>query len=145
MTAQPGDASDQRRNKAVVLRFIDEVQIGKDLSVVDDLFSAELVNHTASGDQDQSVQGMKDALKSFFSAFPDLDVEVVEQIAEGDLVSTLKMFKGTHQGTFRGIAPTGNPVEFRVMELVKVKNGKISDHWGIVESNTLMRQIEGSG
>ena len=131
-------------NKAVVLRFINEVQIGKDLSVVDDLFSPELSNHTASGNQDPSIQGMKDTLRSFFLAFPDLDVEVVEQIGEEDLVSTLKIFKGTHRGTFRGIAPTGNPVEFRVMEFMKVSNNKITDHWGMVDMNTLMRQIEGS-
>ena len=53
-------------NKAVVLRFINEVRIGKDLSVVDELYSPELANHTASGNQDFFVQGMKDALDGFF-------------------------------------------------------------------------------
>ena len=84
---------------------------------------------------------MKDALENFFGAFPDLDVVVLEQIAEGDLVSTLKLFKGTHAGTFRGVPPTGRSVEFRVMEFMKIKDRKITDHWGMVDLTTLMRQL----
>lgn len=130
-------------NKAIVLRFIDEVQTGKNLSVVDDLFSPDLVDHDASGNHEWGARGMKDALENFFRAFPDLNVVVFEQIAEGDLVSTLKLFKGTHAGTFRGVPPSGRSVEFRVMEFIKIRTA-ITDHWGMVDLMTLMRQI-GSG
>ena len=133
------------QNKAIVLRFIDEVQTGKNLAIVDELFSADLVDHDAAGDKDWGAQRMKDELENFFRALPDLNVEVLEQIPEDNLVSTLKTFKGTHAGTFRGVPPTGRSVEFRVMEFMKIKNGKITDHWGMVDLTNLIRQIGSHG
>ena len=132
-------------NKALVLRFINEVQIGKDLSVVDKLFSPDLVNHLHSGDQHQAVGEFKDTLAGFFRAFPDLKVTVNEQIAEGDTVATLKTFSATHEVDFFGVPASGRQVEFRVMEFMKVKDGKITDHWGMIDRPTLMTQIGSPG
>ncbi len=132
-------------NKAVVMRFINEVQIGKDLDVIDELFSPDLVNHPYSGDQHRAIGQFKDTLAGFFRAFPDLNVTVNEQIAEGDTVATLKTFSATHDGDFFGVPASGKQVEFRVMEFMKVKDGKITDHWGMIDRPTLMRQIETGG
>lgn len=129
-------------NKALVLRFINEVQIGKDLGLVDELFSPSLVNHSAAGVQKEWREGMKAALRVFFHAFPDLDVEVDLQVAEGDMVSTRKIFRGTHRGEFRGVPPSGNKVEFVVVEFMRVRAGKIIEHWGMVDRPTLMDQIQ---
>jgi predicted ester cyclase len=75
------------------------------------------------------------------AAFPDLRAEVVEQIADGDRVATRKIFHGTHRGAFAGIAPTGREVTIAVMDIVRIGEGQIREHWNVVDVSGLMRQL----
>lgn len=127
-----------------MLRFINEVQDARSTDPINELFSPELINHTAPSGTPHSLEAMTETLQSFFDAFPDLSVEVELQIAEGDLVSTRKRFRGTHLGDFRGMPASGNRVDFAVMEFMEVKNGKIVGHWGLVDGRAMLDQIEGA-
>lgn len=129
-------------NKRIVLRFINEVQTGKNLDLVDELFSPDLTMHGANEENLDPRDYMKSALQKFFDAFPDLHVEVLNQVAEGDLVATHKMFRGTHLGDFMGVQPTGRVVEFDVMEFLILRGGTITDHWGMPRIPMLMKQIQ---
>ena len=64
-------------NKQIVLRFFDEVQTGKNMDLVDELFSSDLNMHGASEDHVDGPDYMKSLLQKFFDAFPDLQVEVL--------------------------------------------------------------------
>ena len=64
------------------------------------------------------------------AAFPDLNVTVEEVMAEGDRVAARVTMRGTHRGEFPGIAPTGKRVEVRVMDMFRISDGKIVEHWG---------------
>ena len=75
-------------------------------------------------------------------AFPDLRVEIYQQIAENDLVFTRKTFHATHLGTFMGIAPTGRKVFMNVMDIIRIKNGKYIEHWGIRDTQELLNQLK---
>jgi len=72
----------------------------------------------------------------FFSAFPDLRVVNHNQVAEGDNVVTRKTFHGTHQGDLFGIPATDRSVAFDVIDILCVHNGKITDHWNIVDQRS---------
>ena len=109
-------------NRKIVLRFINEVQTGKNLDLVDELFSPDLTMGGAPVEHDDPRAHMKAALQTYFDAFPDLRVEVLRQVAEGDTVATHKMFRGTHQGEFLGVQPTGRKVEFDVMEFLILRS-----------------------
>jgi predicted ester cyclase len=67
-------------------------------------------------------------------AFPDLRVEIHDQIAEGDKVTTRKTVHGTHQGELMGIAPTNKRISIEVIDIVRLENGRYVEHWGV---NTL--------
>ncbi|GLU57418.1 hypothetical protein Dfri01_68790 [Dyadobacter frigoris] len=67
-------------------------------------------------------------------AMPDMKVMIYEQVAEGDLVTTRKNISGTHTGTLLGLAPTGHRISIDVIDIVRIKNGKYLEHWGV---NTL--------
>jgi predicted ester cyclase len=75
--------------------------------------------------------------------FPDHDAKVEHMIAEGDLVATHKTFTGTHTGEFFGTAPTGRRATIRVMDIVRYRDGKVAEHWNIVDFAGLMRQLQG--
>ena len=62
--------------------------------------------------------------------FPDMRIEVEDMIAEGDKVTARVAMSGTHQGEFQGIAPTGKQVQVRAIDIFRIANHKIVEHWG---------------
>jgi predicted ester cyclase len=81
-----------------------------------------------------------DTFKETFSearkAFPDMHVTVEDLVAEGDRVAARVTMRGTHQGVFQGLAPTGKRVEVRAMDLCRITDGKIVEHWGHADDPT---------
>jgi len=74
-------------------------------------------------------------------AFPDLRVEVHDQIAEGDKVATRKTIRGTHQGPLLGIAPTGKQVAIEVIDVIRLRDGQYVEHWGINTLSVVLAQL----
>jgi steroid delta-isomerase-like uncharacterized protein len=129
------------QNKALVRRIVDEAQSGHNLGVVDELLAADFVDHSVPPGLPPSREGVKMQFAMFFNAFPDLHVVIHDQVAEGDRVVTRKTFHGTHQGDLMGIPATGRSVAFDVIDILRVQNGKITDHWNVVDQLGLMHQI----
>jgi steroid delta-isomerase-like uncharacterized protein len=129
------------QNKAIVRRIVDEAQSGHNLGVVDELLAADFVDHSVPPGLPPSREGVKMQFAMFFNAFPDLHVVIHDQVAEGDRVVTRKTFHGTHQGDLMGIPPTGRSVAFDVIDILCVQDGKITDHWNVVDQLGLMHQI----
>jgi predicted ester cyclase len=75
----------------------------------------------------------------FPSAFPDVHITIEDQIAEGDKVVTRWTDRGTHQGEYLDIAPTGKQVEYTGISIDRIADGKIveswleSDRWGLMQ------------
>jgi len=83
----------------------------------------------------------RDAVLASLQAFPDLVVEVLDQLAEGDKVATRWRASGTHRGPFAGIPATGRPVRITAMHLHLVVDGKLTEHWEEIDLLRLMRQL----
>ncbi|RYD84989.1 MAG: ester cyclase, partial [Sphingobacteriales bacterium] len=64
-------------------------------------------------------------------AMPDIQVTIHDQVAEGDMVTTRKTISGTQTGPLLGAPATGRSISIEVIDMVKVKNGKYVEHWGI--------------
>jgi predicted ester cyclase len=129
------------QNKALIRRMVEELQSGHNLDVVDELFAADFVDHSVPPGLPPDRAGVKMQFAMFFNAFPDLHVVIRDQVAEGDRVVTRKTFHGTHQGDLMGIPPTSRAVAFDVIDILCVQDGKITDHWNVVDQLGLMHQI----
>lgn len=129
-----------QENKTQVRRFVEEIQNRHDLELIDELVSAEFVDHSGRA-VPPNRDGMKAFLVNVFAAFPDARFTVHEQLAEGDKVMTYKTFHGTHKGAFMGIPPSGNEVAFDIIDVFTVRAGKLVEHWSVVDQLALMRQI----
>jgi predicted ester cyclase len=77
----------------------------------------------------------------FRGAFSEFRAEIDEQVAEGDLVITRKRFHGTHEGDFLGIPPTGRDVEMAVIDIVRVRDGRIAEHWNVFDRPGLLEHL----
>jgi steroid delta-isomerase-like uncharacterized protein len=74
-------------------------------------------------------------------AFPDLRTAEADSVKEGDRVAFRWLLSGTHHGEFMGLAATGRRVEVMGMDIVRVANGKIVEHWSEFDAMGLLRQI----
>ncbi len=133
------------QNKAVIRRFLDEVQSGHDLDVAHELMSSEMIDHfyDAQGlpHPPNAVEAFKQFYRGLLKSFPDLHVKVHSMVAEGDMVCTYKTFHGTHRGTFKGVPSTGKKISVEVMDIFRVSDGKMTEHWLVADWGALMRQI----
>lgn len=131
-------------NKAVVRRFVEEVQTKHNLAVAGELFDPNGVNHSPVPGLPPGLSMMEE-FEIFFglilTAFPDIRAEIHTQVAEGDKVVTHKSFRATHQGDFMGIPATGKAVEFDVIDIFRVADGKMTDHWAVGDMMGLMQQL----
>lgn len=132
------------RNKATVRRFNEEVIQGNNRQSLENLMDSEFINRTAPTGADNGLEGMWNTFHNILHpAFPDLQVQILKQIAEDDLVTTHKIISGTHTGTLMGIAPTGKAVKIEVIDIVRVKNEKYLEHWGVNTLPSVIQQLKG--
>lgn len=122
-------------NKAVVVRFNKEVIEQGNEKTFRQLMATDFVNRSAPPGAPSGPERMLFTFNRMLRpALPDLSVEIHDQIAEGDKVTTRKTIRGTHRGELLGIAPTGKCIEIDVIDIVRLANGRYAEHWGV---NTL--------
>ncbi len=128
------------KNKAIVRRFVEEVQSQHNLDVLDEVFSPQMVDHSQIANPPNR-EGTRQMFAMMFAAFPDFTATIQDQVAEGDKVVTRKTFQGTHQGDYMGIPPTGKEISFEVIEILRLKDGKVTDHWAVGDVMKMMQQL----
>lgn len=79
--------------------------------------------------------------QSMFDAFPDFEMVVDDTIVEGDKVVIRVRAVGTHQGEFMGIPPTGRRIEVPLIDIMRINDGKIAEHWGVMDGGVMMQQL----
>ena len=122
-------------NKQVVRRFNAEVIEKGSIEAWQALMAPDFVNRSAPGGQPDGPQSMWDTFQHVLRpAFSGLRVEIHDQIAEGDKVTTRKTITGRHTGPLMGIAATGMRVAIDAIDVVRVRDGQYVEHWGV---NTL--------
>ena len=125
-------------NKAIVRQFNREVIEQCNWESFIAIMDKDFINQTAPPTS-MGADGMWDTFNNILKpAFPDLKVEIYDQIAENDKVTTRKAIVGTHKGALMGIEPTGKQIKIDVIDIVRLKDGKYLEHWGI---NTLQSVI----
>jgi predicted ester cyclase len=128
-------------SKAIVKRVSEEAVGGGDLSVMDELAADDFVDHSALPGTPPGREGAKAFVRVFHAGFPDLSLTNEDIIGEGGKVVHRYVLRGTHEGEFIGIPPTGNRVEVHGIDELRVFDGKIVERWGQVDQLGLMQQL----
>src|SRR5215207_9660574 len=130
-------------NKAIARRVCEEVFSAQgDLDAADEIFAPNFVGHDPASPEDiRGPEGVKEFASMFRNAFPDVQLSVEDQVAEGDMVVTRWIASGTHQGEIMGIAPTENRVTVAGTSVERVVDGKIEETWDNYDALGMMQQI----
>ena len=139
-------ASEQVRNKAVAERVFDEIFNQGKFEVADEIYAPDFVNHGATRNiglrEDQAYAHQEKA------SFPDLKISVELMVAEGDLVTVLWIFRGTHtSGGYAGLPATGTPIQMRGITIWRIVDGKIREEWSSFDElgayTQVVRHVQG--
>jgi steroid delta-isomerase-like uncharacterized protein len=125
-------------NKTLVQRFYEEVINQKNLAALDQFVAPNAVNHTVPSGLPQ---GPSQFLSMHLNAFPDLKVTVVDLLADGDRVVALVSIHGTQQGALRGVSSTGKPITVMGINIFRIANGKMVEHWGLSDRLSALQQL----
>jgi len=126
--------------KETFRRVVEEGYTKGNLRVLDEVFAPDFVAHQA-GILPRAVDGVKGSIAFLRAAFPDLRLTIEEIIAIGDKTWARITARGTHQGAFMGVPPTGRSYAIAVMDECRFEDGKIVEHWGVADQLALMAQI----
>jgi steroid delta-isomerase-like uncharacterized protein len=131
----------EQENKESVGRFLEGVFNQHDLSVYDELIADDFTEHEVIPGFPPDKAGSRKWFETMFQAFPDFGIEVHHMAAEGDRVAVRSSYSGTHQGDFMGIPATGRQVSIGGMDIVRIVDGKATDHWGIFDQMAMLMQL----
>jgi steroid delta-isomerase-like uncharacterized protein len=128
-------------NKAVVRRYVEEFKTGGDEAVAAELRSPEFVNHSAAPGTPSGPEGGLRLFRALRTAFPDLHVRIDDMVAEGEEVVTRQTFSGTHSAEWLGVPATGRRVSWSVIDIVRLRDGRMTDHWAVADFHGLLGQL----
>src|SRR5215475_329763 len=130
----------EARNKAIATRVFEEIFNQGRFEVAGEIYSADFMNHGYRRVVDLKTD--QDAVHAEKHAFPDLRMQVERLIAEGDFVTALWTFRGTHTaGGYGGLPATGTPVEMRGITIWRIVDGKIREEWSCFDELGAYSQV----
>ena len=134
--------TDRRSDAYVVMRrMFDEGFATGDGAVVDELCSPELVEHQfrMGGSPAGVLQHVKDAMREVHHAVPDIHFSIEDSVESDDKIWVRVRAQGTATGPFFG-PPSGRPVDFTVIDVARVVDGRIVEHWGVPDRFAVLAQ-----
>jgi steroid delta-isomerase-like uncharacterized protein len=129
------------QNKAIA-RAVFEVFNGADPGTLDDVVAADAVDHDPYNPfREEGREGLKKMIAGYRSAFPDLQLAIEDQIAEGDKVVTRWTATGTHQGDLMGMSATGKASVVSGVGIDRIENGQVVEAWGYWDALGMFQQL----
>ena len=141
-------------DKTVVQEYFEEVVNQHNLAAIDEFVDPDIWDHSARSGLLPKLECTVRLAEMYLDAFPDLSVKIDDQVAEGDKVVTRWTARGTHAGELSGgippasrlvglhpMPPTGKQVTVTGVAVDRVSNGKITEHFGVHDTLSLMQQI----
>ena len=129
-------------SKTIVRRFYDEVMGQGRVELLDELMDPNFVDHgEALFDSPQGRENLRQGIVAAQGVLPNLNVELEDIIAEGDLVGVRGTMRCTHAGTFLGVPGTGHELRWKGLAMFRIADGKIAERWFNSDSVSIVRQL----
>lgn len=126
-------------NKKAVETLYHTVFRNHDFSKVDEIMRDDYIQHNP--DCPQGKAGFIRFFEEIFRGVPDFSYSMKKIISEGDIVMMYSTTTGTHRGEWLGCSPTGNKLNFDVVDIFRMEDGKIAEHWDVADTLKLFTQV----
>ena len=127
---------------AATTRRLYELINAGDVDGFGDLLADDFVEHETLPALAPSKDGVKTFFRGQIAAFPDLRMAVEDLIADGAKSVARVRYTGTHHGELNGIPPTGKAVDVQLVDIFAfADDGRISEHWGVIDLMAMMQQL----
>ena len=125
----------------VLQRMFDDGFATGSADIVDELCSSNLIEHQfgLTGTGPEAVSHVKAAIRDVYAAIPDIAFTIEDAVEQGDIIWMRVTARGTATGPFFG-PPSGRPVEITVIDIARVVDGRIVEHWGVPDRFALLAQ-----
>lgn len=140
-TAQK-DTAQTESSAAVLAAFAGEVFEKKDFSQLERFMCPNYIQHNPLVPQGSN--GFREFFEAWFKASPDFKHEVKQLAVSGDRVWVFGTYSGTHAGDWLGIPATGKRYSFDAVDIFRIEDGKLAEHWDVLDVHTLFRQLGGA-
>jgi steroid delta-isomerase-like uncharacterized protein len=126
--------------EAIARAFYEPFNTG-DVSIYDRVLAEDWVDHPLAPGQAPGREGFKPIVGFFRTVFPDLQLVIEDVLVDGDKVAVRSTFRGTHQGEFFGIPPTGKQIEAMAIDIHRIENGRIVETWHVEDWLSIFGQL----
>jgi predicted SnoaL-like aldol condensation-catalyzing enzyme len=130
-TGASAAAADLEANKALIRSYYEEMWKKHQPSAADRFVAINFIEHNPN--LPQGLAGRKQFVTTVLAGFSDYHGEIQELLAEGDKVVTRMRWTGTQDGPYDGRPATGNKLVFSTADYFRIENGKIAEHWDVVD------------
>jgi steroid delta-isomerase-like uncharacterized protein len=135
---------DPTGNKALIRRYLETALAavrGGDLSATDDYLAEDAVFYDPGRPPSTGREAQRVRSAALVQAFPDVAFEVLDLVAEEDKVATRWVMRGTHRGSFAGVAATDKPISMTGITIYRVVDGKIAEAHSDIDQLGLLSQV----
>lgn len=130
------------QNKALIKRYFEEVWNQGKLEVLDEIIDVNYINHSPGMPNPKpGPEGLKPIIAGMRKAFPDLKFEIKNMVVTDEQVAIHCVMHGTHKGDLFGMPPTGKIVKVNQMQIERIINNKIVEHWRQSDDLDMLRQL----
>ena len=129
-------------NQVLIETYFYDLWNRGDLSKLDAIIDPAYINHNPSmPDPPCGPEGLRPIILEMRKGIPDLHYTIEDTVITEDRVVARVLVEGTHLDTLFGIPPTGRRIEIRQINIERIKNGKIVEHWRVTEELKMMQQL----
>ena len=134
--------SSEETKRRMLNAFMDAFNNGN-LSALDTICAPDMVDHSTASAPNQAfnLESFKGRVKGHRVGMPDLRFSISNIILEGDLISFQWEMVGTNTGPYMGRPPSGNPIRIIGMNMERLENGQIVEHWSYPDKLAALQQI----
>jgi steroid delta-isomerase-like uncharacterized protein len=129
-------------NQQLAIALIHQVVDREDFELADRILSPDFASYFPSSAQAMDRESLKHFIQSFHAAFPDSHHEIEETLCIADRIVVRYTARGTHQGVYLGIPPTGRKVTITAISIYRVRDNQIVEEYAEGDLLGLMTQLE---
>jgi steroid delta-isomerase-like uncharacterized protein len=143
--AAAGDCRTSADAEAAALALLDRYVAAANSGDTGDfpnIFAEDYIQH--SGRSPSGLAAQVANAERLRAALPDRHLVIEDRIVGGDRLVARCTYTGTHRGAFRGFAPTGKVLTIRTIDIWRIANGRLAEHWDVVDFADVEKQIRGT-